>query len=385
MKTSLLAGAVACLAACGGGGGGGGSGGGTPPPAPPPVSGGCSVTVAAGPFNAVWPDDDWQRATPQSQGLCPDAIDAALRYAFGEDNYTGAVLVAKNGYLVSERYADDRSANDLATSWSVAKSFTSALLGTVRDDGLMDDIREQKVADLMPARFADDWRNTEKADISVWHLTNLRTGLEPVVAALLYDAPDQLALAMDRKLIGSPGEKLYSYSNADVMIAGEVIQGATGTPAQHYFAQRIGATIGFSGDWWQDSAGNVMTYCCLDATPRDFLRFGLLYARGGEWNGDRLISADWIATSTAPALRGEYAFYWWSAPPQGKGFTAIGLNGQIVAVYPEEDLVVARFSRYRRMGDGHAVKVEGNYHETTAPAAFDNDTFLSRVFEAVET
>ena len=384
---ALLAVAVVCLVACGGGGGGSPapSAPSPPPPPPPPVgSGGCSVTVGAGPFNVVWPSQGWQNATPASQGLCPDAIETAMDYAFREDNYTGAVLVAKNGYLVAERYADDRAADDLATSWSVAKSFTSALVGAAVDDGLIGDIRERKVADFAPDAFSDDWRNTDKAEISIWHLTNLRTGLEVLSGALIYDARDQLALAMNRRLIGRPGEKLYDYSNADVMIAGTVIEGATGMPAPHYFADRVGTTIGFQGDWWQDSAGNAMTYCCLDATPRDFLRFGLLYARRGEWNGTRVISTDWIATSTAPALRGEYAFYWWSAPPQGKGFTAIGLNGQIVAVYPDEDLVVARFSRYRRMGDGHPVKDEGNYHETFAPAAFDNGTFLSQVFEAVQ-
>ena len=292
------------------------------------------------------------------------------------------MLVARNGYLVAERYADDRAADDLVTSWSVAKSIASALLGAARDDGLLGDIREQTVADFVPERFAD-WRNTAKAQITIWHLANMRTALETLAGARLYDAPDQLTMAMDRQLLAAPGGR-YSYSNGDVMIAGEVIQGATGMSTQHYLAQRIGAAIGFAGEWWQDSVGNVMAYCCLDATPRDFLRFGLLYARGGQWQGSPVISAKWIAESTAPALDGEYAFYWWPAAPLGEGYTAIGLMGQIVAVYPDEDLVVARFSRYRRMGDGHAVKVEGNYHETFAPADFDNGVFLSRMFEAVE-
>ena len=340
------------------------------------------MAVAAGPFAAVWPGSAWQRATPQSQGLCPDAIDAALDYAFQEDNHTGAVLVARNGYLVAGRYAEDRDADDLVTSWSVAKSISSALLGAARDDGLIGDFRDQMVADFVPERFAD-WRNTEKAQISIWHLANMRTGLETITGALFYDAPDQLTMAMDRQLLAAPGER-HRYSNADVMIAGAVIQGATGMSAQHYLGQRIGAAIGFAGEWWQDSVGNVMAYCCLDATPQDFLRFGLLYARQGRWAGSPVISAEWIAESTAPALDGEYGFYWWPAAPAGEGYTAVGLMGQIVAVYPDEDLVVARFSRYRRMGDGHAVKSDGNYHETFAPADFENETFLQRVFEAIE-
>lgn len=307
-----------------------------------------------------------------------------MTYAFQEGNHTGAVLVARNGYLVAERYATDRSENDLATSWSVAKSFTSALLGAALDDRLIADFDEQKVAEFLADEYVADWRDTDKAKISIRHMMTLRTALQTVNAAALYGHEDQLGFSLDRELIGEPGEKLYAYSNADVMIAGQVAKAATASSPQHYLDQRIGAYIGFAGEWWQDEEGNIMTYCCLDATPRHFVRFGLLYARDGEWNGNTVLSADWMRESTTPALAGEYAYYWWPATPVGRGFAASGLNGQLIAVYPEEDLVVARFSRYERAGDGTAIKTGINYHDTSAPERFDNAAFLARAFEAVQ-
>ncbi len=395
VRRCFKASVVACVVALGACGGGGGGGSGTPSPPPPPASppaaggatsssDGCSVAVSAGPFDQVWPGATWQTATPESQGLCPDALETALAYAFQDGNHTGAVLVAKNGYLVAERYADDRGADDLATSWSVAKSFTSALLGAARDDGLLTDLDEQRVAEFVPDSYVADWRDTDKSKITIRHMMTLRTALRTVNGAVLYGDRDQLGLSLRRELIGEPGEKLYSYSDGDVMIGGQVARAATGSSPQHYLDQRIGAYIGFAGEWWQDERGNVMTYCCIDATPRHFVRFGLLYARGGEWNGDIVLSAEWVRESTAPALAGEYAYYWWPAAPVGRGFAASGLNGQLIAVYPEEDLVVTRFSRYERMGDGTAVKVGVNHHSTLVPQRFDNATFLAQAFEAVE-
>ena len=367
------------LCACGGGGGS------DPPAPPPPVSdsqpppdstaSGCSAEVSAGPYEQAWPGLEWETRSPDSQGLCPDDLDSAMDYAFAAGNDTGAVLLVRNGYIVAERYSQDREASDLATSWSVAKSLASALMGAALEDGLIGRL-EQRVSEFIPA-----WQATDKSEISLEHLMTLRTALKTVDATDLYAAPDQLQFSLDRERIGEPGEKHYDYSNADVMIAGEVLRSATGMPAGAYLDQRIGAAIGFSGDWWTDTAGHVLTYCCLDATPRRFARFGLLFARGGAWDGTALLTSDWIERSTGPARDGEYLFYWW--PAGSGGFGAFGLHGQIVAAYPEVDMVVTRFSRYTRLGDGRAVRDEDNYHGTEEPSNFDNATFLAMVFEAL--
>ena len=375
--------ALVLLGACGGG-----SGGSEPAPPPPPAgtgggtdtpagTDGCSVEVSGGPYERTWPDMEWESRSPESQGLCPDGIDAAMDYAFRAGNDTGAVLLVRNGYIVAERYSEDREAADLATSWSVAKSLASALVGAALDDGLILNL-DQRVSEFVP-----EWRDTDKSAITLEHLMTLRTALETVDGADLYDAQDQLQFSLDRETVGEPGERHYDYSNADVMIAGEVIRSATGMPAGAYLDQRIGATIGFSGDWWADGAGHAMTYCCIDATPRGFARFGLLFARGGEWNGTTVLSGDWMEQSTGPASEGRYRFYWWPAGSGGIG--AFGLHGQIIAVYPEADLVVTRFSRYTKQGDGRSVREGDNYHDTAEPEDFDNADFLELALDSLES
>ena len=126
---------------------------------------------------------------------------------------------------------------DLVTSWSVAKSFTSALIGAALDEGLITSI-DQRVSD-----FITSWKGTTKEDITLRQLLTVRTALNLLDGSDLYNADDQLEIALQRELIGTPGNKLYDYSNADVMIAGEVIRQATGKNADQYLSDKIESLI----------------------------------------------------------------------------------------------------------------------------------------------
>ena len=366
----------ALLVSCGGGGSGSDNSVNVSPPITSTPTTGCSVSFESGPFTKVWPGLSWEIATPESQGMCPDNIVEAMDYAFQDGNFTGAVIVIRNGYIVAERYADDRMATDLVTSWSVAKSFTSALIGKALDEGLISSL-DQQVSEFIPA-----WKDSDKEVITLRQLMTVKTALELLDGGDFYGEEDQLQVSIDRNLIGQPGEQLYTYSNSDVMLAGEVVRSSTSMTPKTYLDQKIGSVIRFSGEWWQDTKGHILTYCCLDSTARDFGRFGLLFARNGEWEGQEVLSDNWITESTAPALSGQYGFYWWPAP--NTGFTALGVQGQIVAVYPAEDLVIMRFSSYTRMGDGSVVRTGSNYHATTEPTNFENNTFIDNVLEALE-
>ena len=127
------------LSACGGSGSSDSSA--TPNPSPPTPTG-CSVAVTTGPFALAWPAQSWEFRSPASQGMCPDGISDAMTYAFTSGNDTGAVLVIRNGYIVAEEYSSDRMWSSLVTSWSVAKSFTSALIGRAIDDGYIQNLEQ---------------------------------------------------------------------------------------------------------------------------------------------------------------------------------------------------------------------------------------------------
>ena len=345
---------------------------------------GCSKSVS-NTSTVYWPENTWQTATPETSGMCPDAIDAALEYAFAAGNDTGAVLIIKNGAIVAERYAEDRDSSSLVTSWSVAKSVTSALVGAALESGDIKGLAQPL------GNYFGAWADTPKAAITVEHLLTVKTGLELLGdedgdgvpdGGDLYLASDQVALSLSRELIGTPGEQLHIYSNSDVMLAGELVRQATGQSPAEYWNNGIANKLGITSAWWTDESGQVLSYCCLDATPRDFAKFGLLYARKGLWQDQQVISADWISHSTQPAKFGTYGYYWWPAA-QG-GYAALGVMGQLIGIYPEHDLVVLRFSRYVRRGDGSTVRTGDNYHNTNEPANFSNEVFLNKVIDALE-
>ena len=345
---------------------------------------GCSKSVSTS-STVYWPDDSWQTTTPETSGMCPDAIDEALDYAFAQGNDTGAVLIIKNGAIVAERYAEDRDSSSLVTSWSVAKSVTSALVGAALETGDIKGLEEPL------GNYFAPWADTPKSAITVDHLLTVKTGLELLGdedgdgipdGGDLYAAADQVALSLSRSLLGAPGEQVYIYSNSDVMLAGELVRQATGQSPAEYWNNGIANKIGVTSEWWTDESDQVLSYCCLDATPRDFARFGLLYSRQGLWQDQQVINADWINHSTQPAKFGTYGYYWWPAA-QG-GYAALGVMGQLIGVYPQHDLVVLRFSRYVRRGDGSTVRTGGNYHDTNEPENFSNEVFLNKVLDALE-
>ncbi|MEO2174190.1 MAG: PQQ-binding-like beta-propeller repeat protein, partial [bacterium] len=228
----------------------------------------------------------------------------------------------------------------------------------------------------------------DKANITLEHLLTVRTALRLIQdddnngvpdGSDFYLGADQLAQSINRPLDGVPGDQLYNYSNSDVMLAGEVVHVATQMQPDDYLRERIGATIGFNGEWWVDASGNVLTYCCLDATARNFARFGWLFASEGNWNGQQVISADWINQSTSAALSGVYGYYWW---PFGTGaYAALGVQGQMIVIYPELDLVILRFGNYTRAGDGSAIRAGENYHVTSEPANFDLGNFVTEALQ----
>ena len=368
------------LVACGGGGSSTPEE--TPTPTPAPTTQNCNVVVTKGPYPQIWPTLEWNTASLESQGMCPDEVQSVIDYAFLEGNDTGAIIVIRNGYIVIEEYDSEKTENDLATSWSVGKSFASALMGVALEEGLVSSLDETT------GQYFSEWAGTERENITIRHLMTLRTGLEADCLGppndydnggnSIYFSLDQVACALNRELQGPIGNKLYGYSNSDVMLAGEIMEITSGMKLDEYLDQKLGSIMNADYQWWEDAVGNSLGYCCIDATPRDFGRFGLLFARNGEWNGQQLIPESWIELSTSLALDGEYGYYWWPINDHN-GFVALGLHGQTIAVIPEDNLVIMRFGNYSRLGDGTTVRAGGNGHSTNEPLSYDITSFINRV------
>ena len=120
------------------------------------------------------------------------------------------------------------------------------------------------------------------------------------------------------------------------MLLAGILEESTGQNVRDYADIQLFSKIGMTADWWTDEAGHAMTYCCIDATTRDFARFGLLFARNGRWDGEQVVPADWVAESiTVPSGTSNqyYALQWWVSPSGGYFYSA-GLHTCLLYTSP---------------------------------------------------
>ena len=331
----------------------------------------------APPDTNTFPDVTWESSAPNDVNVDKEGIDQALDYAFSPGRNTQGVVIIRHGVIIGERYADGESKHSLATSWSTGKSFASALIGIALDRDFIDSI------DVPAETYLTSWMDTNKGDISIRAILEMRSGLKQSRAEI-YSEGNQLAFALARVPETTPRTDNWAYQNEDSMLLAGILEAATGQSVLDFADINLFSKIGMQADWWTDAHDHALTYCCIDATSRDFARFGLLYARNGRWFDDQIIPENWVKESTtAPegSVTRNYAMQWWVRPTQGY-FMALGLHDNNIYVFQDQDLVIVRNSLYTKVGSS-SVRTGGNYHQTQPPSTWSHAVFLSYITNAI--
>ncbi len=318
----------------------------------------------------VW---QWPESTPAEQGMDATVLEGARTYAFQDGKYTQGVVVTRHGVLVAEWYEDGRDANSYAASWSMAKSFTSALVGIAIGEGKIAGASEKMTT------FYPQWSGTDHAEMTLENVLHMSTGLEWVedydvsrasssdVVQLVFTTESPLDYVLAKPQETPPGT-VFEYSSGNTLLMSGAIQKATGMRAGDYAQSRLFDKLDMkSAEWWRAKTGETLTYCCVDMTTRDFARFVILYMQHGKWDGEQVVPASWIDASLTPApTYNGYGYQWWlegATNPDVPAdlFMANGHDGQFIYIIPSLDLVVVR--------NGHYDKFEG-------PAIADPQLFL---------
>lgn len=311
-----------------------GAGDAVPPPGFPPQ-----------PSGVAWPTEAWPEAE-FPLGVDRAAIDDAVATGFGSaDNEARvrSVLIVQGGSIVYERYHPLDSADTVFPSFSVAKSFTSALVGSIVDDGLLDVDAPAPV---------DEWQASgdPRAEITTADLLHMSSGLEwteeygPGSAALrMFGAEHAAAVPIEAPLASEPGT-VYNYSTGTSAILADIVADVLGgTEAfDEYVGERLLDPLGMSSvELMRDGSGHFLGGIGFNTTARDFARFGLLYLRGGVWDGETILSPEWIEYTLTPSpTNPEYGAHWWLRGGTDDAFAALGLFGQQIVVVPSLDLIV---------------------------------------------
>jgi len=306
--------------------------------------------------------DNWELSSPETEGINSSKVDKLMEMSF-MDNATQAVVVIKNGKIISEKYADGYDMNSHGTSWSMAKSYYAALIGISIDKGEIGSL-DDAVAKYL------DYFNDERSNITIRDLLDMSSGLDfpSHEHEKMFFQADHLGYAKQVGVEKDAGIK-FEYNNVNSMLLGDILLEATGKKADVLFEERILQPLGINDyKLWKDEKGNVMTYCCVDMSARDYSKFGLLFARDGLWTNKQIISKAFVdetfqvVWNLTPErftdLNRGYSLHWWISKhdDESKIFNTSGKFGQFTFVDRENDVIVTRITKYNQQDSGSVQK-----------------------------
>ena len=314
----------------------------------------------------------WNIVSPEDLGIEPTSVQELIDYIKEPSLNTQAAILIKGNNIIAEYYAEGYNKDDLVTSWSVAKSFSSTLIGIAIDEGYINSV-DDSIALYLP-----EWKTKPQENISLKYLLGMRSGMDDHPGLGVYFQGDMVSYSLDREISREPGIT-FSYSNEDSMLFSRIIENATGLDFQEYADTRLFDKLDIKETWWTDKSGNTLTYAGLDMTPREFAKFGLMIAQEGKWIDEQIVSQSWIKEATTEFDNlASYGYQWWTSTISESGlgsarqddypfFSALGLDGQYIYVWPEKDLVLVRFTKYQHQGNIESSVVDigaGTYHGT---------------------
>jgi CubicO group peptidase (beta-lactamase class C family) len=293
---------------------------------------------------------------------------------FLERIYTNALLVMKNGRIVSEIYRNNSNERTRFIGWSMTKSVTSVLVGCALAEGKIDSL------DTPISRYLPELKGGGYEGVSIRHVMQMRSGVDyperydfenPGTAAtnhilaLVKNVARFADMARTLKRIHEPGT-FFQYKTIDTAVLGWLIERVTQGTVAAYTARCLWEPLGAEADGFYimdgpPGVGREFSGAGFNATLRDFARFGQMVLNGGVADGRRIVSADWIRQSTRPTAAEDnlgrgYGLQWWTFA-NTEAFASIGLQGQYIYIDPSTQTVIVKLS-YFPPGDTSAVSAE---------------------------
>ncbi len=270
---------------------------------------------------------------------------------FLEDNETVAFLVVKNDTMIYENYFEGYTGSSIIPSFSVSKSFVSALVGIAIDEGYIYSTNQSITF------FLKELKSPEFDKITIEDLLNMRSGIDfnegyntPFADMAKYYYGTDLQKYITQLKVKENPDLNYDYISVNALLLSLIVERATNTKINKYLEQKIWQPVGMESDgsWSIDSEKNqtIKAFCCINAVARDFARFGRLYLKKGNWQGKQIIHEKWVTRSTSIIndsrdSQGYPYTYQWRVLENG-AFFAKGILGQYIFVYPDKNLVFVR-------------------------------------------
>ena len=316
----------------------------------------CSISFILPLSAKEFPGESWSVKNPGELGVEASKVEKLFDLSF-QDDATQSVVLIKDGYLIAEKYADGYDRESIATSWAMAKSFYASLIGISIEKGEIGSL-DDKVSDYL------DYFNEDRENITIREVLDMASGLENPdhEHEIMFFLDDHLAYAKEIKR-DKEANTVFEYNNVNSLIIGDILLKATGKKSDVLLKERVLDPIGTKNyTLWRDAAENVLSYCCIDMSARDYSRFGLLFSRNGDWNGQQIVPYDFVQETynprwTTPSYHADmnsrdYGLHWWFSKndEEGKIMNASGKFGQYIFIDQANDLIFTRVTKYTSTG-----------------------------------
>jgi CubicO group peptidase (beta-lactamase class C family) len=297
---------------------------------------------------------------------------------------SAALLVVHDGKLRLERYGLGFDGQGRWTSFSVAKSFTSTLVGAAVKDGFI------KSLDDKVSVYISDLKGSAYDDVSVRQLLTMTSGVKwnedyadpnSDVARFNNHQPEagvEALVSYMRKLPReAPAGSRWLYSTGETNLVGTLVQQATHKPLATYLSEKIWVPAGMEqqATWILSKTGKEIGGCCVQATPRDYARMGLFILNGAQVNGQSIVPEGWWAEATTKrteiGLPGRgYGYQWWTY--DDGSYTARGIFGQGIFIDPQRKLVIVSNANWAGGArDPKATQARENFYREVQQAIDD--------------
>ena len=295
------------------------------------------------------------KGAPLNVGIDVDAYMKAQR--------TAGLVIIHDGKIRVEKYGLDFNGDGKWTSFSVAKSFSSTLVGAAIKDGYIKSI-DDKVSAYIP-----DLKGSAYDDVSIQQLLTMTSGVkwnedygDKKSDVALFNAHKaepgvDVTVSYMRKLPReAPAGTKWVYKTGETNLIGVLVSSATKKTMSAYLSEKIWAPFGMEQDasWLLGSTGHEISGCCIQASTRDYARMGLFMLGGGIAGGKAVLPDGWIAAATTKqADIGEadsgYGYQWWTM--NDGSYAAQGIFGQGIFIDPKRKLVIASNSNWPQATD----------------------------------
>jgi len=291
---------------------------------------------------------------------------------------TTGFIVLKRGRIVFERYLLGADAGSRFTSWSMAKSFVSTLVGFALAEGRIRSL-DDPVSDYLPELKGSAYEGvpikavlqmSSGVDFTEDYVSTLSDSLRMWDDAIQYNKRPLTDFARTAKRAHPPFAR-FNYAGVETVVLGWLVSRVTGMRLADYLSAKIWGPLGMESDadWMTDGRGPQAmeaAFCCLGATLRDYARFGLFMSQSGQWQGRQLLPRAFVEEATHPdrpqVQPGKldpdyvlgYQYQWWVLPASMRelsGFEAQGIYGQFLYVNPAEQVVIVMTSVWPKPWD----------------------------------